>query len=518
MASIARRHFLSQAAAGTLFPQAAANALLAGLCHRLPAPESQASASFPGRPSDVRFSAEIEPWVRLMEETPRDEVVQALVKPVAAGRLSYRQFLAALFLAGVRNIQPRPSVGFKFHAVLVVNSAHLASLDAPESQKWLPMFWALDSFKSSQARDVQEGNWTMAAVDESKLPPLAQAVPLFRAALEQWNEEQADLATAALARTASAGEIFDLYAEYAARDFRSIGHKVIYLANCYRSLEAVGWQHAEPVLRSLSYALLNHVGEPNPATSDLVADRDGRGNAILAAQLREDWMAGAPAPTATTELLQTLRRATAQEASRLVFEQLQGGVAVNSLYDALFGFAAELTMRQPAIVPLHAVTTTNALHYVFRKTRSRTTRAFLLLQNAAFLVHFREEAQRRGPVADRFLEALEPEPLAADGSAEEAASEIFQSLGRDPQLAARQTLGYLQAQHSVYPLFHHARQLIFLKGNDSHDYKYSSAVLEDYFQLGPQWRDRYLAAALYKMRHAAEPTTGLIQRILQAVG
>jgi hypothetical protein len=31
-------------------------------------------------------------------------------------------------LAGVRNIEPRPSVGFKFHAVLVVNPVHLASL------------------------------------------------------------------------------------------------------------------------------------------------------------------------------------------------------------------------------------------------------------------------------------------------------------------------------------------------------------------------------------------------------
>jgi hypothetical protein len=36
--------------------------------------------------------------------------------------------------------------------------------------------------------------------------------------------------------------------------------------------------------------------------------------------------------------------------------------------------------------------------------------------------------------------------------------------------------------------------------------------------LSPAWRDRYLAAALFKMRHASEPTTGLIQRILQAVG
>jgi hypothetical protein len=517
MASMARRQFFSQAAASTL---------LSGLCQRLPIPEVGSANCLLGPAAhvradvraDVKFSPEIEPWVRLMEETPREDVVQALAKPVAAGQLSYRQFLAALFLAGVRNIQPRPAVGFKFHAVLVVNSAHLASLDAPDAQKWLPMFWALDSFKNSQARDVHEGNWTMAAVDETKLPPLAQAVPRFRESLDTWNEEMADVATAALARTASAGQIFDLYAEFAARDFRSIGHKVIYLANCYRSLEAIGWQHAEPVLRSLSYALLNHVGEPNPATSDLAADRDGRLNAVLATQLRQDWMVGVPSPEATTELLQALRQATSEEASRLVFDQLQRGVAVGSLYDALFGFAAELTMRQPAIVPLHAVTTTNALHYVFRKVRSHQTQAFLILQNAAFLVHFRQEAGRRGALADRSLEALQPEPPAAEGSAEEAASQIFQSLGGDAPLAARQTLGYLQSSHSVYPLFHHARQLIFLKGNDSHDYKYSSAVLEDYFHLSPAWRDRYLAAALFKMRHASEPTTGLIQRILQAVG
>ena len=83
---------------------------------------------------------------------------------------SYREVLTALLLAGVRNIQPRP-VGFKFHAVLVVNSAHLASINSPDSDRWLPIFWALDQFKSSQARDVQEGDWTMSAVDESAVPP-----------------------------------------------------------------------------------------------------------------------------------------------------------------------------------------------------------------------------------------------------------------------------------------------------------------------------------------------------------
>src|SRR4029453_18712014 len=88
---------------------------------------------------------------------------------------TYREVLAALQLAGVRNIQPRP-VGFKFHAVLVVNSAHLASQNSPEADRWLPIFWALDQFKSSQARDVREGDWTMGRVKEADVPPADRAV------------------------------------------------------------------------------------------------------------------------------------------------------------------------------------------------------------------------------------------------------------------------------------------------------------------------------------------------------
>ena len=33
-------------------------------------------------------------------------------------------------------------------------------------------------------------------------------------------------------------------------------HKAIYVANSYRTLGCIGQQHAEPVLRSLAYALL----------------------------------------------------------------------------------------------------------------------------------------------------------------------------------------------------------------------------------------------------------------------
>src|SRR4030095_12103760 len=108
-------------------------------------------------PKAVRVHPEIEPLVRLLENTPRDRILEEVAVRIGRGT-SYREVLAALLLAGVRNIQPRP-VGFKFHAVLVVNSAHLASLSSPDSDRWLPIFWALDYFKSAQAATLKESGW-----------------------------------------------------------------------------------------------------------------------------------------------------------------------------------------------------------------------------------------------------------------------------------------------------------------------------------------------------------------------
>ena len=131
--------------------------------------------------------------------------MEQVAAAIRGGR-SYQEVLAALLLAGVRNVEPRPSVGFKFHAVLVVNSAHLASLASPPDDRWLPIFWALDYFKSAQARDVREGNWTMAEVNESRVPEGTKARERFQQAMDQWDEEAADVATAGLSRSVGANE------------------------------------------------------------------------------------------------------------------------------------------------------------------------------------------------------------------------------------------------------------------------------------------------------------------------
>ncbi|HYV29242.1 MAG TPA: hypothetical protein VFA77_17035, partial [Candidatus Eisenbacteria bacterium] len=177
MRTATRRTFLKAVTAGGVFGLGDL-----GFLSRLPRVSAQEAKL---DPKIVQFHPDIEPLVRFLEDTPRERLLEEVAARIHRG-LTYREILAALLLAGVRNIQPRP-VGFKFHAVLVVNSAHLASLSSPDSERWLPIFWAIDQFKSSQARDVQEGDWTMGVVDESAVPDGHKAKAALIQALDNWD-------------------------------------------------------------------------------------------------------------------------------------------------------------------------------------------------------------------------------------------------------------------------------------------------------------------------------------------
>ncbi|HEY2838547.1 MAG TPA: hypothetical protein VGJ26_05335 [Pirellulales bacterium] len=501
-----RRGFLQAGSVGAL--AAVADLSFVGKLRPVSAAEAQLD------PKIVQFQPEIEPLVRLLEETPRERLLEEVAGRIKAG-LTYREVLAALLLAGVRNVQPRPSVGFKFHAVLVVNSAHLASLASPDELRWLPIFWALDYFKSAQAQDVRENNWTMAPVNESSVPAAHNARQAFVDAMDRWDEGAIDVATAGMVRTTGANEIFEMFVRYGARDFRSIGHKAIFVANSWRTLGAIGWQYAEPVLRSLAYALQAREGD-GPPDSDAPADRPWKRNVELAKQIRPEWQEGKPDDGATTELLAALRTGSEEEAPRAVVEMINRGVAVQSIWDALLVGAGELLARQPGIVGLHAVTSSNALRYGYEASASDDTRRMLLLQNASFLPLFRQAMERRGgALADIKLDTLEP---LAPQNAETGVAEIFADIDKNRLEAARKALAYARSTDRPAPYFETARTLVFLKGKDSHDYKFSSAAIEDYYHVSPGWRDRYLASTVFNLRGSSAADNPLAQRARAALG
>jgi hypothetical protein len=505
--SASRRQFLQTAAGAAVIGLSDLHAL-----SQLPAVSAEEAQAKLGV---VRLRPEIEPLVRFLEETPREKLIDETVARIKAG-LTYQELVAALFLAGVRNVEPRPSVGFKFHAVLVVNAAHLASLASPDRERWLPILWAVDHFKGAQAQNITERNgWRMQAVDESSVPPAHRARDAFVEAMEKWDVAAADVAVAALVRTAGADEVFELFSRYAPRDFRSIGHKAIFLANSRRTLASVGWQHAEPVLRSLAYAMLAHEGS-NPLQADSAADRAGRQNRERALTINPEWRSGRIDSGATSEFLALLRQASDLDAARAAVDFLNRGIGPQTLWDALFAGAAEVLLRHPGIVGLHAVTSANALRFLFDTAADDTTRRWILLQAASFVPSFREAANSRGGSTNNALvDKLEPLPLV---SPQDAVAEICADISRDKMTAARKILTYVRESADVKPLLDAARLLIFAKGHDAHDYKFSAAVLEDCYHVSPEWRAGYLAASVFNLTGSGARDNSLIQRARAALG
>jgi hypothetical protein len=461
----------------------------------------------------VQLRPEIEPLVRLIETTPRNELLEKVAAKIRKGT-SYKEVLAALFLASVRNVEPRPAVGFKFHAVLVVNSAHIASLASPETDRWLPIFWSLDYFKAKQIEEEGKTGWKLPPVKADRLPKPHKAKEELVSALNRWDEQAADAAAAAFVRSAGANEVFDLLFRFGARDFRSIGHKAIFAANAYRTLGVIGWEHAEPIVRSLVYAMLNRRGDENPAKGDLEADRPYRQNQELAKKIRADWRSGKPDEPATREMIGLFREATPQAAAEHAVKLLNKGVAAQSIWDGCFLAAGELLMRQPAIVPLHALTTANAIHYAYRTAADDENRKLFLLQNCAFLTMFRKAAEGRGRLRAGKLDDVQPVKV----DPKTAVTEILADISSNKARAAGKVRQYLQSGGNANDLIGGARRMIFHKTNDAHAYKFSSAVLEDYYHISPKFRDTFLATSVFNLAGSGGRDNPIVERTKAAFG
>lgn len=455
-------------------------------------------------PETVRFRPEIEPVVRWIEDTTRSQAIEKAVTELNQG-LSYRDLMAGLFLAGIRNIKPRP-VGFKFHAVMVINSAHLLGQTAPVSDRLLPMFWALDNFKSSQAQDVQEGDWSLSRVDEPHVPSATQAREALVQAMERWDAEAADAAVAGFCRTAGTAQVMEVFWRYAVRDQRNIGHKPIFAMQCWRTLQAVGWEHAEPVLRSLAFGMLDLQGDGTPAA---VGPYDT--NLERARAIREGWTQGRTDTAATSELLDTLRHANPEEASGAVVELLNAGVAPESAWDAVLLAASEMMLAKPGIIPLHSVTAANALHFIFSASGDDNTRKLALLQAAGWIPLYRERVEG----VSRFrIDGIESAPVGAEAKNLE---EAFAALDTDRQQAAARVLGYLNAGGSAEQLFAEARKQIFRKGAESHQYKFGAAIWEESrLASDNRWRAPLAAGIMSYVPAPGAAESDLMRRVRQA--
>jgi hypothetical protein len=389
---------------------------------------------------------------------------------------------------------------------MVINSAHLLGQSAAITERLLPLFWALDNFKSSQTADIREGDWTLGRVDESRVPKPHRAKTDYIQAMEAWDEGAADVTIAGLCRGSGAAETMEPIWRMAVRDQRNIGHKPIFAAQSWRTLQAIGWQHAEPVLRSLTLGLLDLRGDRPKSIGPYEA------NLEYARKIRDDWQVGRTDPAATKSLLQTIRQATPEAASAEAGKMLNQGIAPGSLWDAVVLSGSEHMVKNPGIVAIHATTAANSLHFIFHASGDDLTRRLALLQAVGWQPLYRDRLKATSPIE---IDALKGAGSSIHG--DEAVGEIFSTINADRGQAAAKTVAYLAEGGSAERIFDASRRMIFHKGTDSHDYKYGAAIWEECLSTtDPKWQAPLIAASMFNLPGAKTSDSPLMIRAREA--
>ena len=467
-------------------------------------------------PKVVRLQPEIEPLVRLLEETPRERLLEEVAARVQKGTELSRGARGAA--AGRR---AERAAAAQRRASSSTRSWWSTRPTWPASPRPTPTAGCRSSGRSTTSRARRRrtsargtGRWARWTSRPSR-PPARPA----RRSPRRWTagtRRRPTRPSPAWPASAGANEVYELFFRYGARDFRSIGHKAIYVANSWRTLQCIGWQHAEPVLRSLAYALLMHEGG-NPARPR----RPGR--PPLAAQpgaarpgSRTAGTGGKPDAAAAADLLATLRTGSDDDACRA------GRRAAQPRGRAAVDLGRPVRRRRRAAAA---------------PAGDRLAARGDLDQRAA--LRLPGQRRRPDPPAAAAPERRVPHPVPrGDGRARQGGrradrsartdrdvggrhrgpiEEIFAEASRDRTTAARKALAYLQAGRDPRTLIDAARRLVFLKGNDAHDYKFSSAVLEDYYHASPAWRDRYLASSLLLLPGSADRDNDLVRRTRAAL-
>ncbi len=440
---------------------------------------------------------------------PRERAFDVAADAIRAGA-DHETMLAAIFLAGVLDVRPRPH-GI-LHCVMMVESAFQLAELSPPREAWLVTLFNLDDLKRSQEQDRSEaGDWKMPERPDSTGSARASASEAraeFLAAMEAWDAERADRALVDLLPHVDHEAFAELLWPLAARCSAYIGHKAIYAAQVERVLRRIGWSHAEAPLRSLVRTLL-----VERETETLERSRD------IANAFPASWREGAADPAASEELLRTLRSSTSTRAAELVREALEDGLGPASVWDGLRLFGAELFQRRPgrsadtgraALLPVHALTVTNALGHAYRSTKSEPSQRLLLLQAASWLPAIRDSLSEivglsmEGPGLDALGSdetdgAEDLEELFEGGSAAHCRAFLDRGPGRVPRYLER------------------LRSSLFHKGQEHHQHKYAAVLHEESALVHPRWSSRILAPAIDYLAHPNDPDTDTYERSLHAL-
>jgi len=475
----------------------------------------------------VRFGPDLEPIIRLIEDTPQSDCVRVLIERLHAG-LPYRRLLAGVFFAGIRRLN-------SYHDVYKIQPVHQVSQQLRPEERLLPLFWAVDGFKTRQTE------WPNPPLTEltGPLPAATEAALDLASALETADLETVERSLVVLARSRGVDQAKELLWLYGCRNGGAGGHGAIAVASCFRALDTIGWEHAEPVLRIALRDSTSLGGKgkadqyflPNSAR----ADRHAK-------DLPQGWAVGQANEKATLELFGLLRSGQTEPSCQLAMEQLLAGVGAQAIWEAVHLATAELMVREEsgwgvASRPLHSNTSTGALRHAFRASGVVRTSLLCLLQAVAWAADKTASELRDKSLRNIQITQLRPADLPPDSA--EAVAGIFSQVplrhyhwdaqdkkavleyGKraDADEACRKVFTLARERPEAIPLYVQAAQSWMCRKStaDPHEYKFLAAILEVAFWASPAWRPHILAASVHFLHGRQSPDFPAVTQAREAL-
>ena len=288
------------------------------------------------------------------------------------------------------------------HTVLVVNAAYLMAKRIPASEQLVPLFYAWNRVQSAANTVRNQNPPPLSPFEAAKVPPAAEAESKLRTALDAWDAPSAEAAVVSLYAAGGREAVIGLLTRYGQRNHVWVGHGAIWTAYAIRCLDALGWECAPWILRSLVRTYVaNRSNSSTPAFDS---------NLMRVNEVPATFRDGTDDPAAVIPLLTILRTGTATACVDAVIARLNAGTSRRTIWTALALAAVELSIRyQEFSFGVHALDTVNALRNLQGLTPDRDTEALTMLQAAAWRPEFR--ALVKGTVTlDETIDAITPRP------------------------------------------------------------------------------------------------------------
>jgi hypothetical protein len=446
----------------------------------------------------------LEPLVSLMQETPIDKFLPAMVEQLRGGT-ELGKLVAAGALANARTFGGEDYVGF--HTMMALSPAYHMALELPESRRPLPVLKVLYRNTNRIGEFGGRASEVLHPVAPATISPGVNGGEAVRAAVRAKDLARAEGAFAAL----NAGKPEDAFNDLlvAVQDNTEV-HRVVMPYRAWDLLGIVGPQHAHTLLRqSVHYCVKN---EDYSARA-----RSAQARTVLPKALDEHHLAGRTAGNRAADdawiesLSETIFNSTPEQAADAAAAALAEGFAPDAVGEAISLAANQLVLRDAGRTPrdespgkpigsvhgdsigVHACDSANAWRNMSRAGNPRNVFACLIL--GAYQVAL-DRVERSGdflhweplPVAWKLerINTTEPEALlkeldaAIRGNLQSQAAAIvhrYGALGHPPRGVFDLLLGYAISEDGAL-----------------HAEKYYRTVSEEFAATRPAFRWRQLTA------------------------